>query len=755
MKGFVGGIPLALLAAAAQAQAMEHTMNSGGVQPRNHNGFGHTEAGGTALGGPSGNDEDGTFNVPYAASIHTHSTVNEFSKDDHSVKIKDTDIYPPNVHPGPALGPGAGPFPIKRSWPSGGTAEGGPSGNDEGQTFNMPITGNFNTEVNESSQDDHSVDIKNKNIHPAPVVAPVYVHPPPHFEGRPAAPPHHVEEHPVHGRPHYDGPPPFYEADDNNNDNFNGDHFNVVENDLHHSWVKRGGPPPFYEANGNNNGNFNGDHFGVVENDQHVDWVKRSAPGGTALGGPGGGGHGPAGYPDHASGGTALGGPSGYDEGISYGRPTTADIHSNVNEYHKDDHSVDVKHNTIYPHPVSPFGGPFKRHWGPHNGGTALGGPSGDDEGQTFNMPITLNTHTDINEHAEDDHSVKVKNTHVYSPPAFPAGPGPFVPHGGPFRRAYSPDRMSGGGGGGTAEGGPSGTDGGEDFGSPIDVGVDSGVNEHSEDNHAVKIDSTTVHPHYEEPELPWMTYPEATSYDVPASPPAHEVEQAPPVEETHEVPQAPPHVEVPEYHPAPPHVEVPEYHPAPPAGHPSEHHEHQEHHEEVPQCAAETHEVVRTVTKTQFKQVHPTATTTVYEKAPTSVVLQVAQTSAVPQGATPMNDLESKIYSSAASGTQPVPSSSNIPYQSYNYNSQRPMSTGAYSMIPVNVPMPSSTSAMMSMATSSVTQGMPSGADAMHSASASGTPSRGVMFQGAATRASSGIFSALAAVAGVLAFVL
>ncbi|KAJ5734526.1 hypothetical protein N7533_012929 [Penicillium manginii] len=725
MKGFVGGIPLALLAAAAQAQAMEHTMNSGAVQPRNHNGFGQPEVGGTALGGPSGNDEDGTFNVPYAASIHTDTNVNEFSKDDHSVKIKDTDVYPPNVHPGPAFAPGAGPFPIKRSWPSGGTAEGGPSGNDEGQTFNMPITGNFNTDVNESSQDDHSVDIKNKDIHPAPVIAPVHVHPPPHFEGPPA----HVEEHPVHGRPHFGGPPPFYEADGNNNDNFNGDHFNVVENDLHHDW-----------ANDNNNGNFNGDHFGVVENDQHVDWVKRAAPGGTALGGPGGGGHGPAGYPDHVSGGTALGGPSGDDEGISYGRPITADIHSNVNEYSKDDHSVDIKHTDI--HPGHPFGTPFKRHWGPHNGGTALGGPSGDDEGQTFNMPITVNTHTGINEYAKDDHSVKVKNTNVHSPPVFPAGPGPVVPNGGPFRRAYSPDRVSGGGGGGTAEGGPSGTDGGEDFGSPVDVGVDSGVNEHSEDNHAVKIDSTTVHPHYEQPELPWMTYPEAATYDVPASPPAHEL---PPVEETHEVPQAPPQ--------APPHVEVPEYQPAPPADPPRENHEH---HEEVPQCAAETHEVVRTVTKTQFKEVHPTATTTVYEKAPTSVVTQAAQTSAVPQGATPMNDPENKIYSSAVFGSQAAPSSSNIPYQSYNYNSQRPMSTGTYSMIPVNVPVPSSTAMMKSMATPSASHGMPVGADAMNSASASPTPSHGAaMFQGAATRASSGIFSAVAAVAGVLAFVL
>jgi hypothetical protein len=119
------------------------------------------------------------------------------------------------------------------------------------------------------------------------------------------------------------------------------------------------------------------------------------------------------------------------------------------------------------------------------------------------------------------------------------------------------------------------------------------------------------------------------------------------------------------------------------------------------------------------------------------------------------MNDPESKIYSSAVFGSQVAPSSSHIPYQSYNYNSQRPMSTSAYSMIPVNVPAPSSTAMLKSMATPSVSHAMPSGADAMHSASASATPSHGMMFQGAATRASSGIFSAIAAVAGVLAFVL
>lgn len=660
-------------------------MNNNGVQPRNHHGFGH-EGGGTALGGPSGNDEDGSFTSPYSADVHTHTNVNEYSKDDHSVKVKDTDVYPPHVHPGPALGPGAGPFPIKRGWPSyGGTAEGGPSGNDEGQTFNMPITGNFNTDVEESSEDDHSVDVKNKHIHSAPIIAPVHVHPPPHYEGRPA----YVEEHHIHGPEHFGGPPPFVHVHDNNK---------------------------------NNNNNNDNDDFHIAAVDQHHDWQKRFGPeaGGTALGGPGGGGHGHDGFHGH-SGGTALGGPSGDDDGINFGEPITADIHTKVNEYSKDDHSIDIKHKHVHSPAVLPYGSPYKREWGPkhgwghEHGGTALGGPSGDDEGQTFNMPITVNTHTGIHEDSQDDHSVKVKNTHF--------SPGPYIPEGGHFRRAYSPDRMSGGGGGGTAEGGPSGDDEGTNFSSPTSVGVDTGVNEHHEDNHAVKIDNTHVdRPHYEAPEMPWMTYPEATTYEVPQDPPS------------------------------PSNYEVHEQEPAPP----SDREDHEDH-EEVPQCHDEVHEVVRTVTKTDLKEVTSTETHTVYQQPATSVVVQ---TSSAPQGATPMQYPASKVYSSAVSSAQTAPassSSSQIPYQSYNYNSQRPMSTtAAYSMIPVQVPKSTpSSSAMMSMATPSASHGMPSGVDPMHSASASASTSRGAMFTGAATRASGGIFSAIAAVAGVLAFVL
>lgn len=677
----------------------------------------YPQPGGTAMGGPSGNDEDGGFTSPYSAHVHTHANVNEYSKDDHSIEVKDTDVYPPPPAPMPygvAMAPGMGPFEAtKRSWPHGGTVIGGPSGDDEGQTFDMPITGNFHTDVNEFNKDDHSIKLKDEHVYSPPSFHPPGV---------------------AHG---------FRESP------------NSAPSDDYHipaeAFAKRWGPEV----------------------------------GGTVMGGPGGG-SGPDGFPGPIeAGGTAMGGPSGPDDGVDFSAGVTGNFHSNVNEYSHDDHSVDLKHTDVYPPPppmeFGPpgFGTPFKRGWEPEEGATVMGGPSGDDGGQSFNMPITVDTHTGVNEHWEDDHSIDVKHKDVY-PPVVPfGGPGPYMPEGGvtPFRRAYSPgspDRMEGGG---TAMGGPSGEDDGINFGTPTNIGVDSNVNEHHEDNHAIKAESTDVHL----PHMPWMPY-----HEVPAPP-------QPIVVHEHPVP-APP---------SPPVVE----------------------HEEAPACAPQVHEVVRTVTKTQTQVVHPTETVTeaaathvvqstvhdtvtvthtpavhvvpstktvhdtetvtqtpvehvaqvtktVYETPKEHVVQvtdtvyetptqHVVQTSAIPMSAIPMETPMSKVYYSSAHGSQfasiPAAPSSYVPHQSYEYMSQRPMTSGtAYSMIPIRVPVASSASRHMSMASPSM---MPSGADPMHSsmasAWASASPSHGTMFTGDAARLSGGIVSVAAAVFGVLAFVL
>lgn len=633
------------------------------------------------MGGPSGNDGDGGFTSPYNAQVNAHSNVNELSSDDHSINIHNKDIhsppppipYGPALGPGagpfgPALGPGAGPFP-KRSWPAGGTAEGGPSGDDEGQVFNMPITANVKTDVSESTQDDHSIDVKNKDVHPAPVfVAPV--HPP--FAGPPGPP----------------GP---------------------------------GGPPSgFRTATGKSS-----DHFHIPA----TEMAKRFGPaaGGTAMGGPGDGGHHGAPGP-YVPGGTAMGGPSGDDDDWTFNVPETANVHSSVNEHYKDDHSVDIKDKDIYP---PPFGVPFKRGLYPHAaGGTAMGGPSGNDGGQEFNMPITANIDTSVDEDYKDDHSIDLKHKDVYPPPPHFGGP-----H---FPRAYSPSREGGSGddyppvAGGTAMGGPSGDDSDGGFNAPKSVDVDSNVNEDHEDNHAIKLDTTTVHPpswnipehpvevhevHEEVPQMPWMSYEEQQHHAANPAPPS---------------PEAPPQ--------------------EPPA--------HRDDHEEETQCSAQIHEVVHTVTKTQYKEVQ--ATKTVYQQ----VVSQAAQTSAVPMSAIPMQSgsapkiMSSAVHSEVAYAS--APASSYAPYESYKYKSQSPMSSPAavYSMIPVNVPMGSSSSYMYSMATPAASHGAnsPSGVSPEHSAmaSASASPSsHSAMFTGAASRVSGGFVSAAAAVVGVLAFVL
>ncbi|KAJ5579730.1 uncharacterized protein N7459_005715 [Penicillium hispanicum] len=606
MKGFVGGIPLALLVAALQAQAMEYGAQGNSVN--NHGFHQRRQLGGTALGGPSGKDDDGSFTSPYSADVKAHTNVNGFSQDDHSIKVKDKDVYPPPPLPyGPALGPGAGPFPehAKRSFPYGGTALGGPSGNDEGQSFDMPITGNFHTDVNEYNKDDHSTKVKSEDIHPPPIVHPPPVHPPP---VKPA------------------GPPP----------------------------AEKGPSEPIFR---NAAGNAPSDHFHVPA----TAFGKRFGPeaGGTALGGPGSGSK-PEGPGPVVAGGTVLGGPSGPDEGTSFNAPVTGTFATDVNEHSKDDHSVDVKHTDVFPPPPPhpPFGPPFKRHWPPTEGGTALGGPSGQDDGISFNAPVTGNFHTNVDEASKDDHSIAVKNKDVFPPPPPPFGP-PFKRHWGPTEggtalggpsgddggQSFSApitvdthtglnedyeDNHSRAPGGGTALGGPSGEDDGETVNDPTNVDVGSKVNEDHVDNHAIKSDSTDVHlPPFDVPHMPWMEYP----------PPAHLAGPHPPAGP----PAGPPGES----------TEAPTEHQAPP----------REDHEEVPQCAAQVHEVVRTVTKTQYKDVQPTET--VFKEIPAS---HVAEASAVPE----VSPAQPKLYPSAAHASQ-SPSS-----PGYQYGSE-PSSSPSY----------------------------------------------------------------------------
>ncbi|KAJ5514473.1 hypothetical protein N7463_004025 [Penicillium fimorum] len=183
MKGFIGGIPVALLAVAAQAK------------------FAENQAGGTAIGGPTGIDNsDGGFISPNSASIKPDTQLNEWNEDGHPVKLHDTDVYPrpsgvavPFGHPGFPGGPqvpGMGPF-GKRGGPAGSVF--GRPNSDHDESHGPPAHGGAPHGVHfEPHAEPHYAPHTESHNEP---------HPEPHYENHPEP---HVENHPEpHYAPHY------------------------------------------------------------------------------------------------------------------------------------------------------------------------------------------------------------------------------------------------------------------------------------------------------------------------------------------------------------------------------------------------------------------------------------------------------------------------------------------------------------------------------------------------------------------------
>ncbi|CAG8381119.1 unnamed protein product [Penicillium salamii] len=462
MKGFIGGIPIALLAVAAQAQFVERQ------------GQGIADTGNTVINGPSGKDADATFTNPYAPNIHENHQKHTSTKEDHSVNVKHTtEFYPehhgPVVVEGPQV-PGMGPF-SKRHTP-GGTALGGPSGNDGGQSFDMPTTVNVNTAVDENNQDDHSIGLNHKDSYYAlPPWKRSFGH---GHEGGTAL-----------GGPSGDDEGSSFSKSNTANIHTNVNEVNKDDHsiDLDHK-DSYYGLPPWKRGLGH-------DHEG-----------------GTALGGPSGTDGGQSfdlsntaniktdvnehNQDDHSigldhkdsyyglppwkrsfghghEGGTALGGPSGDDEGQSVSLPTTVDVNTAVNEHNQDDHSIDLKHKDAY------YGlPPWKRSFGHDNGGgTALGGPSGDDEGQSVSLPTTVDVTTSVHDVNKDDHSIGLDHTDSYGLP--------------PWKRGLGPEH------GGTALGGPSGDDGGQSFDLSNTANIKTDVNDVNKDSHAIDLKHTDI----------------------------------------------------------------------------------------------------------------------------------------------------------------------------------------------------------------------------------------------------------------------
>ncbi|OQD66685.1 hypothetical protein PENPOL_c004G04440 [Penicillium polonicum] len=856
MKGFIGGIPVALLAVAAQAQFAE----------RHEHDF-HPQAGGTAIGGPSGNDNDGGFVSPYSASIKTDTKVNQWNKDDHSIKLKHTDVYPRPPAVGHAAGhgpqvPGMGPFGKGKRGAPGGTAIGGPSGNDEGQSFDMSVTGVFNTEVEDENKDDHSIDVKNKHVYPAPVD----VHPHPHFSG------------PSRGGYNHPG-----------------------------AFGKRFGPHAGGTAIGGPSGNDGGQSFSAPTNiqtsadvsehneDDHSIGLKHEdiyahpfAPFRRSEN------HGPAGHGGAPPPGHGGAPPAGHFEPHpeshfephpeSHFEPHTESHYQPHSEPHYEPHpephfenhpEPHVEHHPE-PHYEPHYSPTYAPHYEPHhtvehdltslknnNNGPAAGTITFGRRGFPGRPESHFEPHPEnhFEPHPESHYEPHTKSHYEphsephYEPhpePHFENHPEPhtenhpephYAPHYSPSykphyephttldyeltelknnnngpsagsiafgRRAYAPTPETSVGGG-TAIGGPSGNDGGSSFSAPTDIDVDSDVDEHNEDNHAIKGDFTHVHPgasqyaREEQVETPQCA---AKVHEV-----VHTVTKThyKTAEATHVAYQSAPAVEnsrVPDYAPHDP-AGADAYAPHDPAGADGyAPHDPSGADAYAPSGPAPSNPAAENPSYGIPAHV-PMATPTPGTSAGYSGWAQPStgadpyasfpqpSTGADPYGSFPQPSTGADPYGSfpqSSTGADPYasfpqPSTGADPYASFpqpstgadpygsnpkysvganpysasapapsDYAAQRP----AYSKIAVHVPMATPASyGAFSQATPSNSMGkmIPTGVSAEQkaspSSSASASVSHGVMFEGGAARLSGGIVSAAAAVMGVLAFIL
>ncbi|KAL4951655.1 hypothetical protein BDW69DRAFT_36162 [Aspergillus filifer] len=557
MKGLVGGIPIALLAAAAHAQAQSQV-----------------------IGGPSGADVGSAASFPTKNEAST--SVKEEYNDNHSFDLdSDVHISPPKfAHPHP----GFGHWKRKAGEPES-TVIGGPSGPDVGNAADIPTVNTFSSEVDEDYNDDHSWDVdattvikphwwrrgeepatviggpsgpdvgssatfatvnkfsseytgKYSDNHHVDVDSTVVVKPP----GHPALGFHH----PMHqgragpatviGGP--SGPDVGNSADiptvntftSTVDEDWNDDHHADVDSDfiVKPGWKRAGPATVIGGPSGLDVGNsadiptvntftstvdedYNDDHHVDVDSDFIVKpgW-KRTGPA------------------------TVIGGPSGPDVGNAAAIPTENSFSSTVQDTWNDDHHVDVDSDFI-----------VKPGWKRAGPSTVIGGPSGPDVGNSADIP-TLNSFTStVDEDYNDDHHVDVDSDFIVKPwkragPATvvdgPSGPdvgsAVDIPTSNSFSSTVDDDHngdhhldvdstvvvkphwwktraVRPGQEDSTVIGGPSGPDVGNSADIPTVNTVDTAVNDAYDDDHHVDIDSNTVigdgrekphwgQPHYE-----------------------------------------------------------------------------------------------------------------------------------------------------------------------------------------------------------------------------------------------------------------
>ncbi|XP_077660763.1 uncharacterized protein AFUA_4G09600 [Aspergillus fumigatus Af293] len=383
------------------------------------------------------------------------------------------------------------------------TVIGGPSGDDGGNNVAVEFAGSYNSGVKDKYKDDHSVNLKNT----------VVAHAPPHPPVRGS----HKRHHPavtVIGGPSGDDGGNSAEIEFDSSyasaveDWYKDDHSHDVENHIItppvHGFRRRGDPSVTLVGgpSGNDGGNsvefeFDSSYASVVKDaykDDHSVGIENHithpppAPGFRKRG-------------DGDT--TVIGGPSGNDGGNSAEIEFDSSYNSAVKDAYTDDHSVDIDDHIVQ---AAPSRGFHKRGGGDT---TVIGGPSGDDGGNSASFEFDSSYASSVKDWYKDDHSVDVKNTVIHPPPVFHPPPvqgfrkrddgGSHIgtPNSHKQGKAAEGDKSgaSAKNGGVTLIKGPSGNDGGNSAEIEFDSKYASAVEDHYKDDHSVDIKNHVVAP--------------------------------------------------------------------------------------------------------------------------------------------------------------------------------------------------------------------------------------------------------------------
>ncbi|KAL4886909.1 hypothetical protein BJY04DRAFT_212879 [Aspergillus karnatakaensis] len=369
MKGLYRGIPLAVLAATAQAQVQ-------------------------VIGGSRGTD------IGNAAAIPTKNTVSnsvsEEYTDDHSLELEH-EVY---------IAPGHGHH--KRDGP---TVIDGPGGVDIGNSADIPTLNEFSSAYSESYTDDHSIDIDKTTI----------IKPGRHGHSR------RGDSSVIGGSKGIDvgnsaDIPTLNSFTAAYSEAYDDDHsVDIDETTIikpgGHGHSRRGHSSAIAGPGGVDVGSsafiptvnkFSSSFHGKYKDDHSIDIDKTTIIKGHHDEHPALGFH----HPMHEARGDVdvIGGPGGVDIGNSADIPTLNSFTSTFDGYYSDDHSVDIDKTTI----VKPHHKARSQRQGEDV--DVIGGSGGLDSGDAYAAPTVNSVHTETDEAVDNDHSIKIKAHEVITP---------------------------------------------------------------------------------------------------------------------------------------------------------------------------------------------------------------------------------------------------------------------------------------------------------------------------------------------------